>query len=65
MEIGKAYFKALPDTANILAQALEDIKEAIARDPNREIVGQSALTLRKIYVIIEEAEKQVNLKHRN
>ena len=65
MEIGKAYFKALPDTANILAKALEDIKEAIARDPNREIVWQSALTLRKIYVIIEEAEKQVNLKHRN
>ena len=63
MEIGKAYFKALPDTANILAKALEDIKEVIALDPNREIVGSSALTLRKIYVIIEEAEKQIELKH--
>ena len=63
MEIGKAYFKPLPDTVNILAKALEDIKEAIARDPNREIVGQSALTLRKIYVIIEEAENQLDLKH--
>ena len=65
MEIGKAYFKALPDTANILAKALEDIKEVIALDPNREIVGHTSLTLVKIYAIIEEAEKQVNLKHRN
>ena len=43
--------------------ALEDIKEVIALDPNREIVGRSALTLRTIYDIIEEAEKQVDLKH--
>ena len=52
------------NTTTILSKALEDIKEVIALDPNREIVGQSALTLRKIYVIIEEAEKQVNLQHR-
>ena len=63
MEIGKAYFTPLPNTTAILSKALEDIKFAIAQDPNREIVGQSALTLRKIYVIIEEAEKQVNLQH--
>jgi hypothetical protein len=43
---------------------LADIKEVISQDPNREIVGQSSLTLVKIYDIIEEAEKQVNLKHR-
>ena len=64
MEIGKSYFTPLPHTTANLSKALEDIKFAIAQDPNREIVGQSALTLRKIYVIIEEAEKQVNLQHR-
>ena len=65
MEIGKDYFEALaiPNTTAILSKALEDIKEVIAKDPNREIVGQSALTLRNIYDIIEEAEKQVNLQH--
>lgn len=63
MEIGKAYFTPLPNTTAILSKALEDIKFAIAQDPNREIVGQSALTLRKIYVIIEEAENQLDLKH--
>ena len=64
MEIGKAYLKPLPTTTSILSTALEDIKEAISQDPNREIVGQSSLTLVKIYDIIAEAEKRVNLKHR-
>ena len=65
MEIVKEYFEvlAIPNTTAILSKALEDIKEVIAKDPNREIVGQSALTLRNIYDIIEEAEKQVNLQH--
>ena len=52
------------NTTAILSKALEDIKEVIALDPNREIVGRSALTLRNIYDIIEEAEKQVNLQHK-
>ena len=56
--------KVIPNATSILINALSDIKEVIAKDPNREIVGQSALTLRKIYVIIEEAEKQVNLQHK-
>ena len=51
------------NTTTILSKALADIKEVIALDPNREIVGRSALTLRNIYDIIEEAEKQVDLKH--
>ena len=51
------------NTTTILSKALEDIKEVIAQDPNREIVGQSSLTLMRIYDIIEEAEKQVDLKH--
>ena len=64
MEIGKEYFMPLPNTTIILYKALEDIKFVIAQDPNREIVGRSALTLRNIYDIIEEAEKQVNLQHK-
>ena len=55
--------KAIPNATSILITALSDVKEAIAQDPNREIVGQSALTLRRIYDIIEEAEKQIDLKH--
>jgi len=54
---------SIPNTTGTLIKALSDIKEVIALDPNREIVGSSALTLRKIYVIIEEAEKQIELKH--
>ena len=54
---------SIPNTTGTLIKALEDIKFVIAQDPNREIVGQSALTLRKIYVIIEEAENQLDLKH--
>ena len=66
MEIGKDYFEglAIPNTTTILSKALADIKEVISQDPNREIVGQSSLTLVKIYDIIEEAEKQVNLQHK-
>ena len=66
MEIGKEYFEALaiPNTTTILSKALADIKEVISQDPNREIVGQSSLTLVKIYSIIDEAEKKVNLQHK-
>ena len=66
MEIGKEYFEvlAIPNTTAILSKALEDIKEVISLDPNREIVGQSSLTLVKIYSIIDEAEKKVNLQHK-
>ena len=66
MEIGKEYFEvlAIPNTTAILSKALEDIKEAISLDPNREIVGQSSLTLVTIYDIIAEAEKKVNLQHK-
>ena len=66
MEIGKDYFEALaiPNTTAILSKALEDIKEVISLDPNREIVGQSSFTLVKIYSIIDEAVKKVNLQHK-
>ena len=64
MEIGKAYFTPLPNTTSILSKALEDIKKVIALDPNREIVGQTSLPLVKIYSIIDEAEKKVNLQHK-
>lgn len=64
MEIGKAYFKPYLDTENILVKALADIKEAIKQDPHREIVGDQTLTLVKIYAIVEEAEKKVNLQHK-
>ena len=65
MEIGKEYFEPLPTThCPILAQALEDIKEVIKLNPQKEIVSAYTLTLLKIYDIIEEAEKQVNLQHK-
>ena len=66
MEIGKDYFEglAIPNTTTILSKALADIKEVISQDPNREIVGQSSLTLVRIYSIIDEAEKKVNLQHK-
>ena len=66
MEIGKKYFEglAIPNTTTILSKALADIKEVISQDPNREIVGQSSLTLVRIYSIIDEAEKKVNLQHK-
>jgi hypothetical protein len=62
MEIGKEYFEPKSTThCPILSQALEDIKEVIKLNPQKEIVSQYTLTLLKIYDIIEEAEKQVNL----
>ena len=54
---------SIPNTTGTLIKALSDIKEVISLDPNREIVGQSSLTLVKIYAIIDEAEKQLDLKH--
>ena len=66
MEIGKEYFEPESTThvcslTGILSQALEDIREVIKLNPQKETVGKSTLTLLKIYDIIEEAEKQVNL----
>ena len=51
----------IDNSTEILINALSDIKEVIAKDPNREIVGQSSLTLVKIYAIIDEVEKQLDL----
>ena len=56
--------KIVPTVTATLIAALEDIKEAIKQDPHREIVGDQTLTLVKIYAIVEEAEKQVNLQHK-
>ena len=55
---------SITNTTGTLMKALEDIRKVIAQDPNREIVGQSSLTLMKIYDIVVEAEKQVNLQHK-
>jgi len=60
----KSNTEILPNTADILSQALEDIKEVIKLNPQKEIVSNYTLTLLKIYDIIEEAEKQVNLQHK-
>ena len=59
MEIGKDYFKSPPTTIDVLSQALDDIKGVIHQAPSTDIVGESTLTLMKIYSIIEEAEKMV------
>ena len=59
MEIGTDYFKSPPTTIDVLSQALDDIKGVIHQAPSTEIVGESTLTLMKIYSIIEEAEKMV------
>ena len=48
-----------------LLQALQEIKEIIKQDPQREIVGTQTLTLVNIYDIIERVEKELNLKHQN
>jgi|TARA_R110000796_G_scaffold104709_1_gene214562 hypothetical protein len=56
--------KVIPNVTATLIAALEDIKEIISQDPNREVVGQSSLTLVKIYDIIAEAEKRINLQHK-
>ena len=55
---------SIPNTTGTLIKALADIKEAIKQDPHREIVGDQTLTLVKIYAIVEEAEKKVNLQHK-
>ena len=55
---------SIPNTTGTLIKALSDIKEVIAKDPNREIVGEGTLTLVNIYAIIEEAEKQLDLQHK-
>jgi hypothetical protein len=52
---------SIPNTTGTLLKALGDIKFIISQDPSREIVGQSSLTLVKIYDIIEEAEKRLDL----
>jgi hypothetical protein len=55
---------SLVNTTGILSKALKDIKEVIKLNPQKEIVSSYTLTLLKIYDIIEEAEKQVNLQHK-
>jgi len=52
------------NSTGILLNALVDIKEVIKLNPQKEIVSNYTLTLLKIYDIIEEAEKQVNLQHK-
>ena len=54
----------IDNSTEILINALSDIKEVIAKDPNREIVGEGTLTLVNIYAIIEDAEKQLDLQHK-
>ena len=54
----------LPNVTGTLVQALEDIKELIEQDPNRETVSIGTLTLVKIYAIIEEVEEKLNLQHK-
>jgi hypothetical protein len=79
MEIGKEYFESPPadgltheairkesaDLISIFVQALQEIKEVIKRNPQREIVGPQTLTLVNIYDIIERVEEELNLKHQN
>ena len=56
--------KVIPNVTATLIAALEDIKEVISQDPSRENVGQSSLTLVKIYSIIEEVETKVKASHK-
>ena len=65
MEIGKEYLEPLPTTTGILTKALQEIKEIIKQDPQREIVAPRTLTLVQIYAIIERVEEELNLKHQN
>ena len=62
----------MPTTIDILTQVIEDIKKIISRAPYRETVGEptivqmlrwspSYVTLMKIYDVIEEAEKQIDI----
>ena len=55
---------SLTNTTGILSQALEDIKEVIKLNPQKEIVSNYTLTLLKIYDIIEEAEKKLDLPNK-
>ena len=55
---------SLVNTTGILSKALKDIKEVIKLNPQKEIVSEYTLTLLKIYDIVEEAEKQINLQHK-
>ena len=66
MEIGKNYFEpAIPSRLEVAKQALQEIKEIIKQDPQREIVAPRTLTLVQIYAIIERVEEELNLKHQN
>jgi len=56
--------KVIPNVTATLIEALAEIKEVIKLNPQKEIVSSYTLTLLKIYDIIEEAEKQVNLQHK-
>ena len=62
MEIGKDYFEpAIPSRLGVARQALQEIKDAIKRDPHREIVSPQTLTLVHIYDIIEKVEEKLGL----
>ena len=66
MEIGKDYFEpAISSKLDVAKQALQEIKELIKQDPQREIVAPRTLTLVQIYPIIERVEEEINLKHQN
>ena len=54
--------KVIPNVTETLIAALEDIKEVISQDPSRENVGQSSLV--RIYDIVEEVQKRLNLQHK-
>ena len=51
----------LPNVTGTLLEALEEIKEIIQQDPNRETVSEGTLTLVKIYNVIETVEEKLNL----
>lgn len=55
----------IPNVTGTLIAALEEIKEVIKQDPQREIVAPRTLTLVQIYAIIERVEEELNLKHQN
>ena len=55
----------IPNVTGTLIAALEEIKEVIKQDPQREIVAPRTLTLVRIYAIIERVEEELNLKHQN
>ena len=55
----------IPNVTGTLIAALEEIKEVIKQDPQREIVAPRTLTLVQIYAIIERVEEELNIKHQN